>query len=118
MVALGATFNYLVSLFHDEPIRQGLFGRPIFDPPLERHFGWIGLAALIAALVLGGISLGLGFSGWAVSRLWLYLLASAMLFLIGVQLMISWLVMQILSGLQQRDTLVTSDLNGQATDAD
>ena len=33
---LGATFNYLVSLFHKEPIRQGLFGRPIFDPSLDR----------------------------------------------------------------------------------
>ena len=40
------------------------------------------------------------------------------LFLIGIQLMISWMVMRILSGLQQRDTLVTDDLNGQATDAD
>jgi hypothetical protein len=116
--ALGATFNYLVSLFHEQPIRQGLFGRPIFDPPLERHFGWMGVVAVIAALVLGGISLGLGFSGWEVSRLWLYLLASAMLFLIGIQLMISWIVMRILSGLQQRETLITDDLNGQATDAD
>ena len=26
--ALGATFNYLVSLFHREPVRQGLFGQP------------------------------------------------------------------------------------------
>ena len=42
--SLGATFNYLVSLFHKEPVRQGLFGRPIFDPPLDRHFGWMGLA--------------------------------------------------------------------------
>ncbi|MGD8491920.1 MAG: glycosyltransferase family 2 protein, partial [Anaerolineae bacterium] len=32
--SLGATFNYLVSLFHREPVRQGLFGKPIFDPPL------------------------------------------------------------------------------------
>jgi hypothetical protein len=32
--------------------------------------------------------------------------------------MISWIVMRILSGLQQRETLITDDLNGQATDAD
>jgi glycosyltransferase involved in cell wall biosynthesis len=37
--ALGATFNHLVSLFHGQAERQGLFGRPIFDPPLER-WGW------------------------------------------------------------------------------
>ena len=46
------------------------------------------------------------------SRLWLYLLASAMLILVGVQLMISWIVMRVLEGLNQRELLVTADLNG------
>ena len=110
--SLGATFNYLVSLFHRQPVRQGLFGRPIFDPPLERHFGWFGLTAILTGLAVGGISLGFGFSGWPVSRLWLYLLGSAMLLLIGVQLMISWVVMRVLEGLQQREMLVVADLNG------
>jgi len=113
--ALGATFNYLVSLFHREPVRQGLFGRPIFDPPLDRSFGWLGLLALIAGLLLGGTSLGLGLSGWPVSRLWLYLLGSAMLILVGLQLMISWVVMRILEGLNQREQSIASDLNGRAT---
>jgi len=114
--SLGATFNYLVSLFHREPIRQGLFGRPIFDPPLERQFGWMGLLAIFGGLVLGGTSLGFGFTGWPVSRLWLYLLGSAMLILIGVQLMISWIVMRVLEGLSQRELQVTADLNGRPTD--
>ena len=109
---LGATFNYLVSLFHRQPVRQGLFGRPIFDPPLERHFGWLGLLAVVAGLVAGGVSLGFGFAGWPVSRLWLYLLGSAMLMLVGLQLMISWIVMRVLEGLQQREMLVVADLNG------
>ena len=30
LFALGATFNYLVSLFYETPIRQGLFGKPVF----------------------------------------------------------------------------------------
>jgi hypothetical protein len=110
--ALGATFNYLVALFHRQPIRQGLFGRPIFDPPLDRQFGWMGLLATFAGLIAGGISLGFGFAGWPVSRLWLYLLGSAMLMLVGVQLMISWVVMRVLEGLQQREMLVVADLNG------
>jgi hypothetical protein len=110
--ALGATFNYLVSLFHKEPIRQGLFGRPIFDPPLERHFGWMGLLSVLAGWLVGAIALGFGFAGWPVSRLWLYLLGSAMLILIGVQLMISWVTMRVLEGLAQRELLVTADLNG------
>jgi glycosyltransferase involved in cell wall biosynthesis len=114
--ALGATFNYLVSLFHKEPIRQGLFGRPIFDPPLDRQFGWMGLVAVLAGLLAGGISLGFGFAGWPVSRLWLYLLGSAMLILIGVQLMVSWVVMRVLEGLNQRELLVSADLNGRDPD--
>ena len=109
---LGATFNYLVSLFHRQPVRQGLFGHPIFDPPLERHFGWLGLLVMLAGLIAGGISLGFGFAGWPVSRLWLYLLGSAMLMLVGLQLMISWVVMRVLEGLQQREMLVVADLNG------
>jgi hypothetical protein len=114
--SLGATFNYLVSLFHREPVRQGLFGRPIFDPPLDRQFGWMGLLAVLAGLVAGAICLGYGFAGWPVSRLWLYLLGSAMLILVGVQLMISWAVMRILEGLNQRELLVYADLNGRPTD--
>ncbi|MEJ2353743.1 MAG: glycosyltransferase family 2 protein, partial [Anaerolineales bacterium] len=41
--ALGATFNYLVSLFYKQPIRQGLFGRPVFKTSLDHHFGWLGI---------------------------------------------------------------------------
>jgi glycosyltransferase involved in cell wall biosynthesis len=114
--ALGATFNYLVSLFHRESVRQGLFGRPIFDPPLDRHFGWMGLEAVLIGLVVGGVSLGYGFAGWPVSRLWLYLLGSAMLILVGVQLTISWVVMRVLEGLNQRERLVSADLGGRSTE--
>jgi len=113
LFALGATFNYLVSLFHRQPIRQGLFGRPIFDPPLERHFGWLGVLAFIAGLLAGVISLGFGLAGWPVSRLWLYLLGSAMSVLVGMQLLISWILMRVLEELNQRDLLVSEDLNGQ-----
>lgn len=114
--SLGATFNYLVSLFYKEPVRQGLFGKPIFDPPLDRRFGWMGLLALLGGLLLGAVSAGLGFAGWPVSRLWLYLLAGAMLILVGLQLMISWVVMRILEGLNQRELLVAADLNGRPSD--
>jgi len=115
LFTLGATFNYLVSLFQGERVRVGLFGRPIFDPPLDRQFGWLGLAALAAGFVLGAVSAGLGFSGWPVSRLWLYLLASAMCALVGLQLVISWIVMRVLDELTQRELLVQGDLNGSQT---
>ncbi len=110
--SLGATFNYLVSLFHHRPVRQGLFGKPVFDPPLDRQFGWIGALALLAGIGLGVAGAVFGLSGWPVSRLWLYLLGAALLILAGVQLMISWVVMRILEGLNQRERLVAADLSG------
>lgn len=112
--ALGTTFNYLVSLFHRHPVRQGLFGRPIFNPSLDHHFGWMGVLTGVAGGVLGLLSLSLGLNGWPVSRLWLYLLGSAMLILIGLQLAISWLVMRVLEELSQRENLILRDHEGSA----
>jgi glycosyltransferase involved in cell wall biosynthesis len=108
--ALGSTFNYLVSLFYEQPIRQGLFGRPIFDPSLDHYFGWIGLLALVGGLVLGGISTILGVNGWDIARLWLYLLGSAMFILVGIQLMIYWILMRALEELSQRGELTKKDM--------
>jgi glycosyltransferase involved in cell wall biosynthesis len=110
--ALGATFNYLVSLFYKQPIRQGLFGKPVFKQPLENSFGWIGFAAFLAGLLLGLASLVLGMSGWEISRLWLYLLGSAMLLLTGAQLFIYWLLMRVLDELSHRELDVQNDLMG------
>jgi hypothetical protein len=106
---LGATFNYLVALFHRRPIRQGLFGRPLFDPPLDRHFGWIGALALVAGLALGGSVLGLGLSGWDVARLWFWLLVSALIGMVGLQLVLSWTVMRVLERLSQQDARSSED---------
>ena len=108
--ALGSTFNYLVSLFYEQPIRQGLFGKPIFDPSLDHYFGWIGLLALVGGLVMGGISTILGVNGWEIARLWLYLLGSAMFILMGLQLMIYWILMRALEELSQRGELTKRDM--------
>lgn len=110
--ALGATFNYLVSLFYKTPIRQGLFGKPVFDPPLESHFGWMGFVSLAFGLVLAIVSLVLSTQGWDVSRVWLYLLGSAMSILVGIQLIIYWLLMHVLVELSQREELAKKDMNG------
>jgi hypothetical protein len=95
-----------VSLFYNRPIRQGLFGKPLSKEPLEQHFGWVGLVTLLLGFGLGIASLALSFSGWEVNRVWLYLLGSAMFTLVGVQLMISWLLIRVLAELSQRDILV------------
>jgi hypothetical protein len=99
---LGATFNYLVALLHDRPVRQGLFGRPLFNPPLETHFGWLGLCALAGGALVGAASLVFGVGGWTIERLWLHLTGSAGLILLGVQLVTSWIVLRVLDELRQR----------------
>ena len=61
-------------------------------------------------IVIGIISLVLGFSGWTIVQQWLYLLGSALLILIGIQLMISWILVQILDDISQREALTKQDL--------
>jgi len=113
LFSLGATFNYLVSLFHKQPIRQGLFGKPMFKRPLEGHFGWMGLAAMGLGLAVGMGSLGLSLNGWPLERLWLYLVGVAMLLIVGLQLTVFWIIMRVLAELSQREVQVTQDLEGQ-----
>ncbi len=113
LFALGATFNYLVSLFYKQPIRQGLFGRPVFAQPLERSFGWMGLAGLIFGLAVAVVSLVIGVSSGDISRLWLYLLGSAMFILVGAQLIIYWMLQQVLEELSQRDARVEKDMGAE-----
>jgi hypothetical protein len=114
--ALGSTFNYLVSLFYKEPIRQGLFGRPIFDPSLDHYFSWIGVGAMLVGLLLGGVSIFLGVKGWDIARLWLYLLGSAMFILVGVQLVIYWILMRVLEELSMRGEQTKKDMGLAAGD--
>jgi glycosyltransferase involved in cell wall biosynthesis len=111
--SLGTTFNYLVSLFYNRPIRQGLFGKPIFSTPLDRQFGWLGCISLFLGLLIGVSGLVLSIRGWEIARLWLYLLGSAMLILIGFQLIIYWILMRVLEDLSHRELLTRKDLEVQ-----
>lgn len=112
LFSMGATSNYLVSLFHVCPVRRGIFGRPIFKTPLENRFGWMGLLMVFVGIVLGIVSLALAAGGWSIERLWLYLLAAAMSFIVGMQLTVFWIIMQMLSELSQRQDQIAMDLQG------
>jgi hypothetical protein len=107
--ALGSTFNYLVSLFYKQPIRQGMFGRPLLKTPVESYFGVLGLAALVIGAALGTVSAVLGVNGWEIARLWFYMLGSAMLVLVGFQLVIYWILMRVLDELSRREILSEKD---------
>jgi glycosyltransferase involved in cell wall biosynthesis len=108
--ALGVTFNYLVSLFYKRPIRQGLFGKPIFKTPLDQQFGWMGGVSMLIGLLVAVAAFLLGMNGWPIDRLWFYLLGSAMLFLAGIQLFIYWLLLRILEELSQREIRTKHDM--------
>jgi glycosyltransferase involved in cell wall biosynthesis len=112
LFALGATFNYLVALFRRQPVRMGLFGKPIFDPPLDRQFGWLGLTVGSIGIILSLSIIVLGAQGWPIDRLWLYLVGSALLILVGLQLVISWVLMRTLEELSEREIRAERDLSG------
>jgi len=115
-LGLGISFNYFVALFHKQPVRQGLLGRPDVTQKLDRHLGWLGTAALALGLVLGLVSLMLGLQGLPVTRLWFYYLASASLSLVGIQLIVTWVQMQVLDALKARDNLIANDMRGNSLD--
>ena len=110
LFALGITFNYLVSLFVGRPVRQGLFGRPVFKTPLDRRFGWLGAAARLLGLALWTASLFLGIGAWDPARLWLYLLGGGIMILIGVQLIVYWVLLRVLEELNRRERMIEKDL--------
>lgn len=110
LFAVGTLFNYIVSLFHKRPIRQGLFGRPLFRHPLEQRF-----------LPLGGISIAAGVAlyGWAVlARLtappfpapWFVPAVSALAVVMGVDLLTAGILVRALAELSQRELRARQDL--------
>jgi glycosyltransferase involved in cell wall biosynthesis len=110
LIALGITFNYLVALFYKKPIRQGLFGKPIFTTPLDKQFGWMGLVAIFLGPIIALVALLVGANSWEIGRLWFYMVCSALIFLVGVQLVVYWLLLRILEELSQREMLTKQDM--------
>lgn len=110
LFSLGVTFNYLVSLFRKQPQRLGVFGRPLFQQPLERHFGWMGVVTGAFGLAVAATALLLGSQGWEIARLWLYLVGSALLILVGLQLVICRVLVSKLQELAARELHTNADL--------
>lgn len=112
---LGITSNYLVSLFHRQPVRQGLLGDKPVLPALDRTFGWMGIGSITVGLIVGMVTLA---SGFDIARTWLWLLGSALLVLVGMQLAISWVLMRVLEELSVRDVRTDDDLLGPIAERD
>jgi len=69
-----------------------------------------GLLGLIIGVAISIVSLVLGVQGWGIARLWLYLLGSAMLILVSIQLMIYWILMRALEELSKREEIIQNDI--------
>lgn len=111
LIWIGVMFSYLVALFTNKPVRRGMFGRVIFDPPLDYAFGRIGTGLSIAGVVVGAAAIVLGMSGWEFVQLWLVLLAAALLLVVGVQLILAWVVIRVLDELARREASAERDLS-------
>ncbi len=114
LFSIGTAFNYVVGLFHRRPIRQGLFGRPIFNKPMEMKFGTIGAIMLVIGAVLFLVALFAGRTEPA----WHLLIPSAMFVITGVQLGTSWMLVKTLAMLSTRELKAEADLglNGDGMD--
>jgi len=108
--SLGVTFSFLVGLFHRRPLRNGFNSQGTFIGLLERSFGWVGIFAVGAGIGLTGVALILGSSGWQIARLWLWLLGGALFFLVGMQLLISWIVARVMAALSEREALINGEM--------
>jgi len=58
----------------------------------------------------------LALESWQIERLWFYLLGSAMLILIGLQLFVFWIIVQILDELNTRNEKITNDFAAKKTE--
>ncbi len=112
LFSLGAMFNHLVSLFQKRIVQGGLFGKRIFDPPLETHFGSIGAVAVAVGVISAVVLLLVAVSGGTLEQLWLWMIASTMATLIGVQLIIARVIMNVLDDLSQREIKQGQDMQG------
>jgi hypothetical protein len=70
----------------------------------------MGLVAMLVSIIMLVTSLVLGLRGWEIQRIWFYLLSSALVFLIGMQLTVYWLLLRVLEELSKRELLTRQDM--------
>jgi ABC-type Co2+ transport system permease subunit len=70
----------------------------------------MGLVAMAIGAALGLGAFVLSLQGTPVERLWFYLLGATVITIIGLQLLISWIVMRVLDELAQRENAAQQDL--------
>lgn len=105
------SFSYLVALFHKRAIRQGLFGRRGNGRRIERHYWWLGLLAMIGGVMTYVAAVAFDLTNPALPHSWFAPVVSAMLVLMGVQLVSAWGLARVLAELSRRESEQEADLN-------
>ena len=103
--SLGLTFGFLVALFRSPRLERSTPGRM-----LESHFGWLGGCSIGLGVLLSAASMLLGASGWEIGRIWLWLLGSALFVLVGLQLVITWILVRVVEKLFGRAAAIEQEL--------
>jgi hypothetical protein len=65
---------------------------------------------MLAGPAIALVALLIGADSWAIDRLWFYMVCSSLIFLVGVQLSVYWLLLRILEELSQREMLTKQEL--------
>lgn len=108
--SLGVTFSYMIAIFTGRPVKRGMFGRVIFDPPLDYAFGWIGGTVATIGVVMSVVVFVLLLQNGSLAQLWLWLLLGALLIFVGGQLGMAWIVIRVLEELAKREITAQRDL--------
>lgn len=108
--SLGVMFSYLIAIFTDQPVHRGMFGRVIFDPPLDYSFGWMGLLSACLGIVVSAGAFVMSLQGTSLAQLWLWFLLGALLIMVGAQLSIAYVVIRVLDELTRRHASAQRDL--------
>ncbi len=113
----GTTFSYVVALFHQRPIRQGLFGRRGNGRRIEKHYWWLGILAILGGFGTYVAAALFDLTNPALPASWFAPVVSALLVLTGVQLVSAWSLARVLAELSRREVEKEADLNWTYTPA-
>ncbi len=113
----GTSFSYIVALFHKRTIRQGMFGRRGNGRRIERHYWWLGLLAVVAGVAGYTAAVAADLTAPTATAPWFAPTVSALLVLMGVQLMSAWSLARLLGELSLRDQQAHRDLTDEVAPA-
>lgn len=108
----GSSFSYIVRLFHKRPIRQGLVGSSWGGRRIERHYWWMGIVSVLLGIGVYVASAIFDLTNPIHTNSWFTPTVSALLVLMGVQLVSAWGLARLLAELSLREGLAKEDMSG------